>query len=139
MLMNCSRSSSLLMIMMGVEASIDRRLAAQRLFRWLYEPTIEVLAKLAKAYWLRNAGAASGAHHALVISEHGVSSDGNDGDRAKRWVAANPRCQLKAVLRAQLDVEQNCFGWVSFERREGFVECGGGLYLKIFGLEPVNE
>jgi hypothetical protein len=75
-------------------------LASQQLFRRLREPVVELLAKLAKVDWFRNATAASGAHDALVVGNHGVRRDRDDRNHAKLGLATDPAGKGKTVLRA---------------------------------------
>src|ERR1700728_1169168 len=121
------------------EPSAARDSSARLRFRGLTKPATEMFAKLPKIDGFRDAGAAAGAHHTLVIGEHGVRGDGNHRERAKVRLAADPSSQRKPVLRAQLDVEQHGFGRLAFESGERFVQRGCGLHLKIFRLEPVDQ
>lgn len=105
----------------------------------MIEPEVELMAEGFEVDGLGDAGVAAGLDNALMIGDHGMSGDGDDGNVAKRLEISDPACEGEAVLAAELDIEKNGVRRTGFDLGVTLLEIFGVDGFKAFGFEPVAE
>ena len=73
----------------------------------LFEPAFQLFAKDFEINWLRDACITAGFEEALLFGDHGVRRHRDYRDSAKSGLFSHPRSQGKAVLIAELNIQQD--------------------------------